>query len=271
MTYVDPVQIVTVCVRAGRQMRSRQGRQGLPRATEGCVGSCTSCSSTQHSPTPSSRWRRQSDLSTTTSLEPVDSYHLSHHHWPLYGFLGHEIAPGISHDPVMTAAVAVAPSPASQAPRPRTPAATDTARPNAPLPASRHGSRQAQLDPLSDRATTALIRRTLCAHKPSDKNRDAQPPIDELLPPLTSRNDVDLQLYAFLAIILRDSVQTWYVSRQMKHLPWKSCTLLRTARGRWSRGFERWTWRACSWTNCPISWTSTSQVRILLWVEPSVN
>jgi hypothetical protein len=30
------------------------------------------------------------------------------------------------------------------------------------------------------------------------------------LPPLTSRNDVDLQLYAFIAIIIRDYVQTWY-------------------------------------------------------------
>ena len=27
---------------------------------------------------------------------------------------------------------------------------------------------------------------------------------------MTSRNDVDLQLYAFLAIILRDFVQSWY-------------------------------------------------------------
>lgn len=35
-------------------------------------------------------------------------------------------------------------------------------------------------------------------------------PIDELLPPLTSRNDVDLQLYAILAIVLREFVQSWY-------------------------------------------------------------
>lgn len=27
---------------------------------------------------------------------------------------------------------------------------------------------------------------------------------------MTSRNDVDLQLYAFLAIVLRDFVQSWY-------------------------------------------------------------
>jgi hypothetical protein len=30
------------------------------------------------------------------------------------------------------------------------------------------------------------------------------------LPPLTSRNDVDLQLYALIAIILREYVQKWY-------------------------------------------------------------
>jgi hypothetical protein len=30
------------------------------------------------------------------------------------------------------------------------------------------------------------------------------------LPPLTSRNDVDLQLYALIAIILREFVQNWY-------------------------------------------------------------
>ncbi|KAI6783838.1 uncharacterized protein J7T54_001714 [Emericellopsis cladophorae] len=106
----------------------------------------------------------------------------------------------------MTAAVAVAPSPANQGPRPN----NNTAKSTAPPPTDRHGSRQSQPDPLSDRATAALIRRTLCTHQHSDKNRDAQPPIDELLPPLTSRNDVDLQLYAFLAIMLRDFVQTWY-------------------------------------------------------------
>ncbi|KOS18322.1 PXA domain protein 1 [Escovopsis weberi] len=66
------------------------------------------------------------------------------------------------------------------------------------------------LDPLSDRATSMLIRRTLCSQQLKDKGRDAQPPIEELLPPLTSHNDVDLQLYAFLAIIMREYVQSWY-------------------------------------------------------------
>ena len=30
------------------------------------------------------------------------------------------------------------------------------------------------------------------------------------MPPLTSRNDVDLQLYALISIILREYVQNWY-------------------------------------------------------------
>jgi hypothetical protein len=35
-------------------------------------------------------------------------------------------------------------------------------------------------------------------------------PIDELLPPLTSSNEVDLQLYAILAIIVKEYVYSWY-------------------------------------------------------------
>ncbi|KAJ5499907.1 PX-associated sorting nexin 13 [Penicillium expansum] len=46
----------------------------------------------------------------------------------------------------------------------------------------------------SDKATTALIRR----------------PPEELLPPLTSSNDVDRQLYALLAIIIKEFVYSWY-------------------------------------------------------------
>jgi hypothetical protein len=65
-------------------------------------------------------------------------------------------------------------------------------------------------DPLSDKATAQLIRRVLCPQQASDRGRASPAPIHELLPPLTSRNDVDLQLYAIIAIILRDFVQAWY-------------------------------------------------------------
>ncbi|KAG8351504.1 hypothetical protein FVEN_g10389 [Fusarium venenatum] len=93
-------------------------------------------------------------------------------------------------------------------PSPSTAVSSTTTTTTAASP--RHSTRPHTTDPLSDRATSLLIRRTLCSPQLGDKNRDAQAPIDELLPPLTSRNDVDLQLYAILAIVLREFVQSWY-------------------------------------------------------------
>ncbi len=80
-------------------------------------------------------------------------------------------------------------------------------RPKTPL--SRQNIRASSADALSERATLILIRRTLCSQL-GDKGRSTPAPIDEILPPLTSSNDVDLQLYAFIAIIIREFVQTWY-------------------------------------------------------------
>jgi len=54
-----------------------------------------------------------------------------------------------------------------------------------------------------------LIRRVLCPQQ-ADRDKSSPAPIEDLLPPLTSRNDVDLQLYALIAIILREFVQNWY-------------------------------------------------------------
>ena len=93
--------------------------------------------------------------------------------------------------------------PPAEAPPTPTPAPT-------PPPAAARRSNRGSTDYLSDRATAAFIRRTLCPQQPGDKSRNATAPIEELLPPLTSRNDVDLQLYAFLAVILREFVQAWY-------------------------------------------------------------
>lgn len=47
---------------------------------------------------------------------------------------------------------------------------------------------------------------------PQHQDKGKTPPvsIEDVLPPLTSRNDVDLQLYALIAIILREYVQNWY-------------------------------------------------------------
>ncbi len=81
--------------------------------------------------------------------------------------------------------------------------------PKPKTPISRQNNRLPSADALSERATLFLIRRTLCSQL-GDKGRSTPAPIDEILPPLTSSNDVDLQLYAFIAIIIRDFVQTWY-------------------------------------------------------------
>ena len=74
---------------------------------------------------------------------------------------------------------------------------------------SRSNTRLPSADPVSERATLFLIRRTLCSQL-GEKGRSTPSPIDEILPPLTSSNEVDLQLYAFIAIIIREFVQTWY-------------------------------------------------------------
>lgn len=74
------------------------------------------------------------------------------------------------------------------------------------------------IDTLSDKATAAFIRRTLCAHQALAEGGTAQKPIDELLPPLTSSNEVDLQLYALLAIIIKDFVYTWYTKITPDHV-----------------------------------------------------
>lgn len=83
------------------------------------------------------------------------------------------------------------------------PASNGLERPSTPV--SRSSSRQSPSDILSDKVTAALIRRTLC-RKSADKTAE----IPDLLPPLTSRNDVDLQLYALIAIIIKDFVAVWY-------------------------------------------------------------
>lgn len=61
----------------------------------------------------------------------------------------------------------------------------------------------------SDKATLALIRRVLCPQASSHGASSPQP-MEDLLPPLTSSNDVDRQLYAFLAIIVKEFVYSWY-------------------------------------------------------------
>ncbi|KAL7939030.1 PXA domain-containing protein [Trichoderma chlorosporum] len=111
----------------------------------------------------------------------------------------------------MIAASASASAPPPLAPRASTRSKHAAASPPPEAGATdRRSTRAVPIDPLSDRATLNLIRRTLCPQHLGDKGRDVQPAIRDLLPPLTSRSDVDLQLYAFFAIIMREFVQSWY-------------------------------------------------------------
>ncbi|KAI1212974.1 PXA domain-containing protein [Annulohypoxylon truncatum] len=79
-----------------------------------------------------------------------------------------------------------------------------------PSSAPRRSTRPISSDFLSDKATAAFIRRVLCAQHLADRGRSTPAPIQDLLPPLTSRNDVDLQLYALIAVIIKEFVQNWY-------------------------------------------------------------
>ena len=77
-----------------------------------------------------------------------------------------------------------------------------------PATQSRQNSpvRSSSTTDLSDKATAALIKRVLCPSSHPSESR----PLDELLPPLTSSNEVDLQLYAIIAIVVKDLVYSWY-------------------------------------------------------------
>ncbi|KAF3921027.1 hypothetical protein AA313_de0200984 [Arthrobotrys entomopaga] len=68
------------------------------------------------------------------------------------------------------------------------------------------GRRMAGAAPVGseERNLAALAKRVLCAHAPPGKA------IEEILPALSSSPKVDLQLYGFISIILRDFVQSWY-------------------------------------------------------------
>ncbi|KAI1393462.1 PXA domain-containing protein [Hypoxylon trugodes] len=87
---------------------------------------------------------------------------------------------------------------------------SNSPRATPPSSAPRRSTRPVSSDFLSDKATAAFIRRALCAQHLTDRERNTTPPIQDLLPPLTSRNDVDLQLYALIAVIIKEFVQNWY-------------------------------------------------------------
>ncbi|KUL90729.1 hypothetical protein ZTR_00263 [Talaromyces verruculosus] len=72
-------------------------------------------------------------------------------------------------------------------------------------------------DTSGDKNTVALIRRVLCPDV-STYGSSAPRPLQELLPPLTSSNDVDLQLYALIAVIIKEFVYSWYARITPDHV-----------------------------------------------------
>ncbi|KAK4950797.1 hypothetical protein LTR10_010790 [Elasticomyces elasticus] len=68
---------------------------------------------------------------------------------------------------------------------------------------------------LQNDATVTFIKRVLCTKTvvpgPGETTaHEVNGRLEDLLPPLTSRRDLDVQLYALLAIILSQFVQSWY-------------------------------------------------------------
>lgn len=64
-------------------------------------------------------------------------------------------------------------------------------------------------DYLSEKATLSLVRRVLITEQHGN-DRATPGPIEGVLPPLTSSNDVDIQLYAIISIVVKDFIQPWY-------------------------------------------------------------
>jgi hypothetical protein len=66
-------------------------------------------------------------------------------------------------------------------------------------------------DGTSQQATLLLIRRILAPESGHANEGRATPrPIEDVLPPLTSSNEVDIQLYAIIAIVIKEFVNAWY-------------------------------------------------------------
>ncbi|KAJ5973650.1 hypothetical protein N7481_010860 [Penicillium waksmanii] len=83
------------------------------------------------------------------------------------------------------------------------------ARPSSRLRTQKSSAREDSVDATSEKATLALIRRVLCPQT-SNHGASSPPPPEDLLPPFTSSNDVDRQLYALIAIIIREFLYSWY-------------------------------------------------------------
>ncbi len=100
-------------------------------------------------------------------------------------------------------------------------AATASATPQASRASSRtrqtDTARSNQSADTTERATAALIRRVLSPNTQGSGDRNTARPISEILPPLTSSNEVDLQLYTIIAIIVKEFVHSWYAKITPDH------------------------------------------------------
>lgn len=84
---------------------------------------------------------------------------------------------------------------------------------------SNFGGIQRQRSGLQDdpqqKATITYIKRVLCS-KPRSQDGSGTAtdsdtkPLEDLLPPLTSSNAVDIEFYALIAVVLSNFVQVWY-------------------------------------------------------------
>ncbi|KAF2746675.1 hypothetical protein M011DRAFT_468377 [Sporormia fimetaria CBS 119925] len=106
-------------------------------------------------------------------------------------------------------------------PGPRPMAGSDTGETGNPARSNVNGMQSehppnSRDDAFVDEDTEAFVRRTLCSQNTllgageKGTGRSSPRPISDLLPPLTSSNAIDLQLYALVSIIIREFVQTWY-------------------------------------------------------------
>ncbi|RDW93582.1 PXA domain-containing protein [Aspergillus mulundensis] len=74
----------------------------------------------------------------------------------------------------------------------------------------KNSGRDEQINGSSDKAIAALVRRVLCPQSGNYGGATSPYAPEELLPPLTSSNDVDRQLYALVAMIIKEFISSWY-------------------------------------------------------------
>lgn len=78
---------------------------------------------------------------------------------------------------------------------------------------SREGDRSETHPPnkASDKTTLLFVQRVLCSGSRQTESSFANElSLNDLLPSLTSSNELDIELYAYVAIIIKECVQTWY-------------------------------------------------------------